>query len=443
VSVLLCSDQNDFLLPMNRTFLLAILVFLLLFAGLAFLRPTVVALTLPLILYLLAGLWCLPQKVELHAERTMSAERVKTGDEVTVTLQINNPGPALEEVLLEDRVPRGLEVVSGSSRRLVSLPTGGSITWSYTLRGRRGYYGLKKVKATIGETLGLARLEYDLATDGQLFIQPPVLRLRRVAIQPRRTRIYSGTIPARQGGAGVEFFDVRHYQPGDSPRWINWRATARHPQEVFSNEFEQERAADVGIILDGRSRTNDFGGRSIFENSVLATAALADTFLNAGNRVGLLFYGRQIAWTMPGYGKLQVERILHDLSLLEPGESHAFSELYIPRHLFPSRSQLVLVSPLISEDYDVLAALRMRGYHLLVVSPDPVSFEAAVLADTRANLLAARIVRLQRAVLLRRLRGTGIHVVDWDTSHPFEKTARSELEQRLVLPRGVLRWPGS
>jgi uncharacterized repeat protein (TIGR01451 family) len=424
---------------MTRTYFFALLIFLLLFFGLATLRPTIVALTLPLILYMLVGLWRLPQKVELRAERTLGAERVKTGDEVTVTLKVSNNGPALEEVLLEDQVPAGLEVVSGSARRLVSMPANASITWTYTLRGRRGYYGLRKVKAVAGESLGLARLEQDLATDGQLFILPPVLRLRRVAIQPRRTRIFSGTIPARQGGAGVEFFDVRHYQPGDSPRWINWRATARHPQEVFSNEFEQERAADVGLILDGRRRTNDFGDRSIFEHSVLATAALADTFLNSGNRVGLLFYGRQIAWTMPGYGKLQGERILHDLSLLEPGESHAFSELFIPRHLFPSRSQLVLVSPLISEDYDVLAAFRMRGYHLLVVSPNPVSFETAGLANTRTNLLAGRIVQLQRAVLLRRLRGAGIHVVDWDTSQPFEKIARSELEPRLVLPRGVLR----
>ncbi|MGA2503284.1 MAG: DUF58 domain-containing protein [Anaerolineales bacterium] len=424
---------------MNRTYFLALLVFLLLFAGLVTLRPSVVALSLPLILYILAGLWRLPQRVELKAERSLSAERVKTGDEVTVTLKVSNEGPALEEVLLDDQVPAGLEVVSGSARRLLALPAYGSLTWTYTLRGQRGYYGLRKVKATAGELLGLARLEQDLTTDGQLFILPPVLRLRRVAIQPRRTRIFSGTIPARQGGAGVEFFDVRHYQPGDSPRWINWRATARHPQDVFSNQFEQERAADVGLILDGRRRTNDFGNNSIFEHSVLATAALADAFLNAGNRVGLLFYGRQITWTMPGYGKLQSERILHDLSFFEPGESQSFSELHVPYHLFPSRSQLVLVSPLISEDYDTLAALRMRGYHLLVVSPDPVSFEAAGLVATRPNFQAKRIIWLQRAVLLRRLRGAGIHVVDWDTSQPFEKTARSELEQRLVLPRGVLR----
>jgi uncharacterized repeat protein (TIGR01451 family) len=424
---------------MNRIFFLALLIFLLLFAGLATIRPSIVALALPLVLYLLVGLWRLPEQVHLRAERSLSAERVKTGDEVTITLKVSNQGPALEELLLEDQIPDGLEVVEGSARRLVTLPVGESVTWKYTLRGRRGYYGLKKVWVTVGESLGLARLRQDLPTDGQLFIQPPVLRLRRVAIKPRRTRIYSGTIPARQGGSGVEFFNVREYQQGDSPRWLNWRATARHPQNVFSNEFEQERAADVGLILDGRRRTNDFGERSIFENSVLATAALADTFLNAGNRVGLLFYGRKITWTMPGYGKLQSERILHDLSLLETGDSHNFSEIYVPRHLFPSRSQLVLVSPLISEDYDMLAALRMSGYHLLVVSPDPVSFEAAGLAETYSNLLARRIVQLQRAVMLRRLRGAGIHVVDWDTSQPFEKTAKSELEQRLVLPRGVLR----
>ena len=424
---------------MKRTFFLALLIFLLLFIGLVTIRPAVVALSLPLILYLLVGLWRAPEQVHLQAERSLSAERVKTGDEVTVTLTVSNHGSALEEVMLEDLIPEGLEVPEGSVRRLVALPAGGYVTWKYTLRGRRGYYGLKKVHATVGEHLGLARLEQNLPTDGQLFIQPPVLRLRRVAIQPRRTRIFSGIIPARQGGSGVEFFDVREYQQGDSPRWINWRATARHPQNIFSNQFEQERAADVGIILDGRHRTNDFGDRSIFENSILATAALADTFLNAGNRVGLLFYGRQISWTMPGYGKIQGERILHDLSLFEPGDSHNFSELYVPSHLFPSRSQLVLVSPLISEDYDMLAALRMSGYHLMVVSPDPVSFEADGMTETRTNLLAKRIVQLQRALLLRRLRGAGIHVVDWDTSQPFEKIARRDLDQRLILPGGLLR----
>jgi uncharacterized repeat protein (TIGR01451 family) len=173
---------------MNRTFFLAILIFLLLLVGFAAIRPSVVALALPLVLYLLAGLWHAPEQVHLRAERSLSAERVKTGDLVTVTLKVSNHGLALEEVLLEDQIPDGLEVAEGSVKRLVELPAGGSVTWTYTVRGRRGYYGLRKIQATVREHLGLARFEQELPTDGQLFILPPVLRLRRVAIQPRRTR---------------------------------------------------------------------------------------------------------------------------------------------------------------------------------------------------------------------------------------------------------------
>jgi uncharacterized protein (DUF58 family) len=423
----------------NRIFLLSLLVFVLAFFGLAIGNPLIVVLALPLVLYLFTGLWRAPGKIKLDVARTLSAQRIQIGDELTVEVTVRNQAQALEAILLDDHIPEGLEVTDGSKCHLVTLDQGEAVSWTYTLQGRRGYYGLKKITAIASDALEVVSEVEEITTNGQLFILPPVLRLKNIAIRPRRTRIFSGTIPANQGGSGVEFFDVREYQQGDPPRWINWRAIARHPQNVFVKEFEQERSADVGLILDGRRRSNNYQGRSLFEHSVLATAAMADAFLNAGNRVGLLFYGRQLIWTMPGYGKLQGERILHDLSQLEPGESENFNELYIPRHLFPSRSQLVLVSPLTPEDYDALAALRMKGYQLLVVSPDPVAFEVTGLPPDRSVMLAARIVRIQREIMLRRLRGMGVHVVDWDTSLPFEQVAKRELERHVVLPRGELR----
>ena len=424
---------------MNRTFVTALLAYLLVIVGLAALHAPLLAVGLPLFLYLLAGLWSGPEAIQVHARRSLSAQRVLIGDLVKVTLEVTNLGPALEEVLFEDLVPDGLEIVAGSPRHLASLPKGGTFQWDYTLKGKRGNYTLSRLRVTAADLFGLVRVEQVVFTTGQLFVVPPVLRLRRVAIQPRRTRVYSGTIPARQGGPGVEFFDVREYQPGDSPHWINWRVTARHADTVYSNEFEQERVADVGIILDGRRRSNEFGKRSLFEHSILAAASLADALLNAGNRVGLLFYGKESVWTFPGYGKLQAERILHDLSRLEPGDSAVFSELYVPRNLFPVRSQLLLVSPLIAEDYEALVGLRTRGYHVLVVSPNPTSFELIGLPRTEDVLMAVRIARLQRRVLLRRLLAAGIQVVDWDVSEPFELVARRNLERRLVLPRGTVQ----
>jgi uncharacterized protein (DUF58 family) len=222
---------------------------------------------------------------------------------------------------------------------------------------------------------------------------------------------------------------------GDSSRSINWRVTARHPQGLYSNDYEQERVVDVGIILDGRRHTNEFGSRSIFEHSVMATAALADVFLTKGNRVGVLFYGQQIHWTMPGYGKVQSERILHDLSRLEPGEWQEFTELYIPKKLFPSRSQLVVVSPLVPDDFRTLAELRSKGYAVLVVSPDPVSFEESRLLASSSVKMARRMVHMKREVFLRRLHGIGIQVLDWDVSLPFEKVAVRELERRQPVMR--------
>lgn len=423
---------------MNRALYTALLACLLVLVALATLHAPLLVLAVPVGLYLLLGILFSPGGIHIEADRKLSAERVLVGEKVLVTLTVTNRGSrSLEEVLLEDLVPSGLERVEGSCRRLVRLPPGGSVTWTYALRGRRGSYSLGRLRATAREQLGLVIVQQTVHTTGQLLIVPPVLRLRRVAIQPRRTRVYSGTIPARQGGPGVEFFDVREYQTGDPPRWINWHLTARHPSTVYANQFEQERVADVGLILDGRRIANEFGQRSIFEHSVLATASLADAFLIAGNRVGMFFYGKQIVWTLPGYGKIQVERILHDLSRLEPGDSQVFSDLYVPRTLFPTHSQLVLVSPLAAEDDGALIALRSRGYHLLVISPDPVSFELGGLPRSATTALAARIVRLQRNLLLRRLRATGIEVVEWDVSQPFEQVAKQFLERRPVLIRGV------
>lgn len=423
---------------MKRALLVAALVYLLFLIGLlTFGRGPGLALALPVLVYLLVGLWRAPARLDLEVVRTLSSERLQAGEEAEVTLTVTNRGPDLEIVECEDLLPSGLEVSEGSPRHLTSLPAGGSVRWTYRLRGRRGYYALNQVRVTVSDTLGVLPLERIVQTEGQLFFLPPVLRLRRVDIRPRRTRVYSGTIPARQGGPGVEFFDVREYQDGDSPRQINWRITARHPGGMFANQYEQERVVDVGIILDGRQRVNDFGSRSLFEHSVMAAAALSEAFLAAGNRVGLLFYGDHVRWTMPGYGKVQGERILHDLSRLKAGEAQALQELYIPRRLFPAFSQLVVVSPLSEQDFAPLVEMRWRGYSVMVISPDPVAFEFQGLTPTPQAELARRIVHMQRQVLLRRLRGVGIHVVDWDVAQPFEQVARRALERRQIMLRGV------
>jgi uncharacterized protein (DUF58 family) len=288
--------------------------------------------------------------------------------------------------------------------------------------------------------LGLFSKQSLLAANTQFMVLPEVTRLKRVAIRPRRIGVYPGLIPARQGGPGVEFFGVREYQPGDPVRWINERAGARYPETYFVNEFEQERMVDVGLILDARRQSEARRGEdSLFEYSIRATATLADAFINMGNRVGLFIYGRSLNWTFPGYGKVQRERILRALAQAELGDGKVFEKLdYLPTRLFPAQSQLVFISPLLPEDPELLITLRAQGYQFLVISPDPITFEQQGMPQVETVTLAAAIARLERELILTKLRQAGLQIVDWPVDKSFTEVAHTAL-RRVQPQRGALR----
>jgi uncharacterized protein (DUF58 family) len=428
---------------MPRSLFLSLIVYSLLLAGIVTVRGELLTLALPFVVYLLAGFLRAPDEIKLEATRHLSTERTSPNSDVIVTVTITNRGAELEEVLLEDRVPEDLTIRSGFSRHLLRLPKGerGSYTFTYTVSGPRGGYGFEKIRAQVNDHLAVTSHRVRVDAKGQLFVFPPVMRLRHVAIRPRRTRVYAGTIPARAGGTGTEFFGVREYQQGDPPRAINWRASARHDEALYSNEFQQERVADIGIVLDGRLRTNEFArGHSLFEHSVQAAAALADALLTQGNRVGLLVYASYLRWTLPGYGKVQRERILHSLAHAKPGGSEVFSVLEnLPTRLFPPESQIILVSPLTNDDLMPLVQLRAQGYQVLVVVPDPIKFELSYLPANSNVDLAARVIHMERRLLLQRIQHASIQVLDWNVAEPFDLIVKRKLSRPPAWLRTVGR----
>ena len=408
---------------MTRSFLLSALVYGLLLAGLISLRGELIAFAIPFLVYLLYGFWSAPGELDLHIQRSLSRDRITPDAEAVVTVTVTNHGGDIEELSIEEKIHPELKISSGSTRHLFQLPAGGVHTFCYTVTGERGSYHFRGSRATTTDLSGLTRREQVVRSEDRLFIFPGFRRLKKVFINPRRTRVYAGTIPARVGGTGIEFFGVREYQSGDSPRAINWRVSARHTENLYSNEYQQERVADVGIVLDARVRTNLFPpNHSLFESAVTAAAALSDVFLAQGNRVGLLVYGEYLGWTLPGYGKLQYERIMQALSHAEIGVSSVFAGLeHLSPQMFPAESQIVLVSPLVSDDLGVLIQLRGRGYQVMVISPDPVKFELGILPGSKQVETAARVIRMERDLLIRRLERAGIQVVEWDVSDLFDQ----------------------
>ncbi len=432
---------------MRRLLFLSLLVYGLILAGLAAVQGTAVALAMPLVVYLVAAFVFSPEKPRLVITRTLSANIVHHGMPATVTVTVHNQGAQLEEVLIEDTVPQGLTVTDGEPWTQTSLPADGKTEFSYTVEGKRGNYPFRYLHATVNEHLGLFRHQGWLEVGANLMVLPELLRLEHLDIRPLRTRGYAGPIPSRLAGSGTDFFGVREYQLGDPLRWINWRASARHQHTLFTNEFEMERIADVGLILDARQNNNVVvDNDSLFEHAISATAGLAEAFINDGNRVGMLVYGRGLEMTYPGYGKVQRERIMQALAHARTGDSLVFESMdYLPVRFFPAKSQIVLVSPLRKEDLSILTRLRARGYQVLVISPDPVAFEAQkygpnATADADASVqFALRITRVERELMLRRLRRVGIQVINWQVDKPFANVMRTALVRPVIPTNRIVR----
>ena len=419
-----------------RFLLLGGVLYVLILVALGTLNGDLLALSLPLVIYLASGIIFGPDVLQLEIHRSLSTERARQGDVVSVELEIKNQGGGLENVVITDVLPDKLIVISGAAEYTTTLTPYTSTKIEYVFTAPRGYYRFDEVAIRVSDHLGIFQRTAQFSAPSRLLIQPHVPQLRKVAIRPRRTRVFSGNIPARIGGSGVDFFGVRSFHPGDPMRWINWKASARFPQSFFINEYEQERVADIGIILDTRSRSNIArNGDSLFELTIEAAAAFANIFLNDGNRVGLLMYGRHLDWTFPGYGKIQWERIMQSLARAKPGESQYFEKLdHLPTKLFPANSQLVFVSPLQWDDTNMLIRLRARGYRVLVISPDSIEFETQSLSDQEDQHLAIRIAKHERRLMFLKLRQAGLRMLDWNTDMPLINVVHAQLSR---TPRQV------
>lgn len=414
-----------------RFLFLSGVLYLMILVALGTLNGDLLAISLPLVIYLAAGIIFGPDAVKLDVRRNISTERGKQGDVISMEVAIKNLGDTLENVIITDTPPEKLMIISGNVECTTTLPPRSAIKLEYDFTAPRGYYRFGEIGVRASDHLGIFQRAAQISVPKRLIILPRVAQLRKVIIRPRRTRVYSGNIPARIGGSGVDFFGVRSFHPGDPMRWINWKASARYPQSFFINQYEQERVSDVGIILDTRSRSNiAHDGESLFDLSIEAAAALANRFLNDGNRVGLLMYGRHLDWTFPGYGKIQWERIMQSLARAKPGESQYFEKLdHLPTKLFPANSQLVFISPLHRDDTNMLIRLRARGYRVLVISPDMIEFEAQSLQGEDDQHPALRIAKHERKFMFLQLRQAGLRVLDWHPALPLINVVHAQLSR--------------
>jgi uncharacterized protein (DUF58 family) len=156
-------------------------------------------------------------------------------------------------------------------------------------------------------------------------------------------------------GYGVDFADLREYQPEDDIRYIDWNVTARL-NTPYIRQYVEDREITGWFLLD-LSPSMDFGTvqtqslkRTVLIDFVTTVARL---LTRHGNRVGAIFYGSRIERTIPARGgRIQVLRLVNDL-LKQPRLPQApFTNLTLllqaGLHVIKKRALIFIISDFIS-----------------------------------------------------------------------------------------------
>jgi uncharacterized protein (DUF58 family) len=204
-----------------------------------------------------------------------------------------------------------VEVGSGDAPRrlyVLRLPADEerSFTWQETLT-RRGRRRLPRLRVTTRFPFGLFLKAGPEAEGPEVLIYPEIVSVSPASI---RQSGGGGAVPLRRRGHGSDLYNLREYRPGDDPRLIHWRSTAK-AGALMVRELEAESTSDARIVLEGRGRVD----LEHLEHTISRAASLAVHLLRSGVRVELAGAAGRVPLAA---GVAQEKRILTALALYEP-----------------------------------------------------------------------------------------------------------------------------
>lgn len=384
-----------------------------LLAGLVLGRVELVAVAAPFALAAVAAP-ALAREPTLHARLGLGRERALEGEIVDATFTLTASNTEHVDVLLQ--LPPELATTSFNPRS-VALDPGDERALAFPLTcARWGAFVLGPPLVRSRDRLGFYAWEAPLGGHAPLRVYPSVETLRAL-LQPLETQVFIGNQVSRAKGDGIEFADIRAWEPGDRPRRINWRATARRG-ELWVNEQHPERNTDVVLFLDTFTDARS-GNRGTLDQTVRAATTLAHRYLQRKDRVGLVSFGGYLSWLLPASGTRQLYRIVDSLLQMDIVLSYAARNVDVlpPRSLPPKALVLALTPLLDPRTAPALLDLRARGFDLVVIEVSPMPFVDAG-GDELARL-SYRLWRLSREAQRIRYLHAGVPVVEWQDGVPL------------------------
>ena len=242
-------------------------------------------------------------------------------------------------------------------------------------------------------------------------------KIRRIQIRTR-TILQAGIVGAYHAvfkGRGMEFAEVREYEPGDDVRTIDWNVTARM-NATYVKKFVEERDLTLLLLVDV-SGSQQFGSRYLVKRDLAAELAAVLAFSAVANhdRVGaVLFSDRIEGFVPPARGRDHALRIVRDLLAKEPAGrgTDIAGALRFARQVMKRRGIVAVISDFQDQGWEkALGILRRRHDVVAIHLWDPREMElppAGLIALSDPESDRVMIVDTSDPEVRRRLRSASL-----------------------------------
>jgi uncharacterized protein (DUF58 family) len=268
--------------------------------------------------------------------------------------------------------------------RTVPVPANDAVSVAIELVPRRlGVHAWPALKVRVGGALGLAWWPRSLHEYCTVRVVPDL-----GSASPAVAGV--GSVGARGGrmvGSGAELLQLRPYQMGDSPRVIDWKATARS-RRLTSRDFSEDQHLEIVLLIDaGRSSGLRAGELDRFGHYANVAARLAQYAVSLDDQVGMvIFADRPLLELAPARGASAVMRIRQALSAarVEGAESNPLHAAVRVRSLVRHRCLVVMLT-----DMDDTTVAGQRASAVKLLRPKHLPFVAGLSSGAAETLARA------------------------------------------------------
>ncbi|MBC8234903.1 DUF58 domain-containing protein [bacterium] len=209
---------------------------------------------------------------------------------------------------------------------------------------------------------------------------PERLELKEILKEVRRIEIltnnlvnnvFAGEYESAFKGRGMEFDEVREYQPGDDIRMIDWNVTARAGQ-AYVKKFVEERELTVMLLVDASSSL-DFGTTQRTKGAIATyiCALLAFSAIKNNDKVGLVIFTNRVECTIPPKkGRKHVLALIRDLLYFHPQnrQTDLSCALEYLNRAIKRRSIVFLISDFRCRGYESALRVASKRHDLIAVN---------------------------------------------------------------------------